>query len=108
SMASIFDEGSALDGIADAKVGGARRGARITDGTYWNRIDVFKVLKCRDGVTRLLVEMTVLKVIDDPKGIANPVGTFVSFMETPVGKAAKSFLGNVKKFLLGCGVPEKD
>lgn len=106
-MASIFDEGSALDGISGASVPG-RRGARITDGTYWNRIETFKELKCRDGVNRLLVEMTVLRVVEDPKGQANAAGTLVSFMESPAGPAKDSFLGNVKAFLMGCGVPEAD
>lgn len=66
------------------------------DGDYIERIDAVKTGKARTGDEFLVVEKTVLHVIDNADGKGHKVGEKISHM---MMKKHDSFLGNVKAFI---------
>jgi hypothetical protein len=65
-------------------------------GTYWERIDACKDGKSRKGDDFVVLEKTVIRVIDDAEGEGHRLGENISHM---LMKKYDSFLSNVKTII---------
>ena len=81
----------------------------VRAGKYVSRLDLVALKKNGEGDTNLVIEETILHVIDNNDGKGHKVGEECTHLIANHGKGKRLFMGNVKHFVMkviGCTVEE--